>query len=150
MIGRRDPLILVVLTLLVTAISATSVCAAEPPPASVQQAKGFGSPAEAWKAYIRAGEAKDWGRLYDCLTPAAQDGATFDCLLGLMMGIEWFNLRKADDAELRSIVKRCDDLFSAHGVAPKQIEKEAQTSENAGGGDLDRADLQKISAPDER
>ncbi len=112
--------------------------AAEP---GTKPPQGFTSPTEAWEAYVKAGEARDWTAVYDCCTPAAQDAMTFDCLLGLKFGVAWFNLEKAEDQEPRALVAKCDRLYAAHGIDWKRLEKEAKKAEKA---DLDREDLQEL------
>ena len=82
---RRDIMILGVLVLLG---KPAAVSSAEPPkPLSIQDAKGFGSPAEVWETWLHACNQEDWGRAYDCLTTAARDEAGFEAMSGLMMDI---------------------------------------------------------------
>ena len=90
------------LVLLSMAVNHNRAFAAEPQ-RPVKKVQGFGSPTEAWEAFAKAGEARDWGSVYDCFTPMAQDKMTFDCLLGLKFGVAWFNLEKSDDKELRHL-----------------------------------------------
>ena len=120
-------------------------CPAEPqePSSSAPKGTGFESPHEAWKTWEEASNQGDWGRAYDCLTPAARDEATFDCIAGIMMGIGWFDLREADDKEIQALVQQCDTRLSAHGINPKQIEEELEKLEKeameAKGAGLDQA-----------
>lgn len=103
--------------------------------------KGFASPADAWEGLIKASGDEDWKAVYDCLTPVAQDKATFDALLGLIMSVEWHHLREVDDKRIRVLVVASDTLLKSHGIDQKQIEKESKKAEEAG---LDRLELQKI------
>ena len=131
------------LVLLSMAVSHNRAFAAEPQ-RPVKKVQGFGSPTEAWEAFVKAGEARDWGSVYDCFTPVAQDKMTFDCLLGLKFGVAWFNLEKSDDKELRALADNCDKLYAAHGIDWKRIEKESEKAEKK---DLDREDLQQLLLP---
>lgn len=137
---RVDVTLLVLLSM---AVSHNRAFAAEPQ-RPVKKVQGFGSPTEAWEAFAKAGEARDWGSVYDCFTPVAQDKMTFDCLLGLKFGVAWFNLEKSDDKELRSLADNCDRLYAAHGIDWKRIEKESEKAEKK---DLDREDLQQLLLP---
>jgi hypothetical protein len=91
---------------------------------STQDAKGFGSPEEVWTTLMQASDREDWGQVYDCLTPAARDDYVFKSYVNLMMSLEWFGLRRAEDKETQMIVQQCDALFSSQGVDIKQIEEE--------------------------
>ena len=108
---------------------------------SLKASEGFASPVEAWRASIKAAGDEDWKSLYDCLTPAARDEATFNALLGLIMSVEWHHLREMDDRKIRALVAESDALLKLHGINQKQIEKESEKAEEAG---LDRLDLQKM------
>lgn len=116
---RVDVTLLVLLSM---AVSHNRAFAAEPQ-RPVKKVQGFGSPTEAWEAFAKAGEARDWGSVYDCFTPVAQDKMTFDCLLGLKFGVAWFNLEKSDDKELHHLPIIATDCTPHTGLIGSELKR---------------------------